>query len=151
MDQTQPWVFERASVDTREEQRAVIVDRIKAPVMPQRRSSGRRWQPDSITITIERYRKSVGPWTPWRVVTWRIEGFSVKADGTTGARRFERFHDWPEDSPPARYVADLVVATVERGGMPLPIRLGEAAAEPFDGEAANPDTVPGVRSIDLDA
>lgn len=121
MDQTEPWVFERVSVDTREEQRAVIVEAVRSPVVPWGRDrSGRRWQPVRLRVTIERYRHNVGPWTPWRVLSYRLIGWNVKADGSTGAERFERTHSHGSDHPAARRAAQIA-ASAQRNGMPLPL------------------------------
>jgi hypothetical protein len=91
--------FERESVATREEQRAVIRERVigTAPEpMPYSRS-GKRWRATAIVVTAERQRWGDDAWQAWRVMGIEVTGFNVKASGDDGAAYAVRRSDLPRD------------------------------------------------------
>jgi len=115
-EQETSWAFDRASVATREEQRVSIVEEVTAN--PER-IRGRLFLPQRLVVTLERERHSGrdrawSDWGVWRVISLRLEGVNVRADGSAGADRIVQRYDLPQDHPALRR------------GYALPAELGKA-------------------------
>lgn len=125
--------YSRQQVNTRQEQRAVIVEAITAsqpePIPRDRR--GWLWLPTEITITVERERYGSDAWKTWHTVSVVVSGHHVKQDGSRGADRFTRWYDLPAGHPAHERVRE-VVAQVEREGLPATLVRGQAAPQSLD-------------------
>jgi len=103
-EQPASWTFERTAIATREEQRVMIVEEIDTAA---ERIRGRLFLPQRLVVTVERERRS-GPdqawrdWGVWRLISLRVEGVNVKADGKPGAERSVQRYDLPVDHPALR-------------------------------------------------